>query len=176
MPEIGLDPNFVPAQFDFARRYVIRPEIKGADARKIEPRVVLVAGQNAVLDAATVERKTHMRTAVVQGKDSTLVFDNQNGSMRAAKNEPPFALELLDRACAFEFGAHGHAPPAAGQMECRRSTLALLIVLASGLRQSRFERGKEASCFASRYDAVIEGQRQRQHAADDLLSLVDDHA
>jgi len=170
MLEIGLDPNFVPAQFDFARRYVIRPEIKGTAARKIEPRVVPVAGQNAVLDAATVERKTHMRTAVVQGKDSTLVFDNQNGSMRAAKNEPPFALELLDRACAFEFGAHGHAPPAG------RSTLALLIVLASGLRQSRFERGKEASCFASRYDAVIEGQRQRQHAADDLLSLVDDHA
>ena len=39
----------------------------------------------------------------------------------------------------------------------REVLLALLIVLVSGLRQSRFERGKEASCFASGYDTVIEG-------------------
>jgi hypothetical protein len=64
----------------------------------------------------------------------------------------------------------------AGRRECADPLLTLLIVLASGLRQSRLECGKEASCFASRYDAVIEGQRQRQYAADDLLSLVDDHA
>ena len=37
-----------------------------------------------------------------------------------------------------------------------RSSLALLIELASGLRQSRFQRGKEARCFASGYDTVIE--------------------
>jgi hypothetical protein len=29
MPEIGLDPYFVPTQFDCAGWYVIRPEIKG---------------------------------------------------------------------------------------------------------------------------------------------------
>jgi hypothetical protein len=46
-----------------------------------------------------------MRTAVVQGKDSTLVFDYQNGAMRAADDEPAFAREFLDRACALEFGA-----------------------------------------------------------------------
>ena len=41
-----------------------------------------------------------MGTAVVQGKDSTPVFDDQNGAMRAPDDEPPFALEFLDRACA----------------------------------------------------------------------------
>jgi hypothetical protein len=109
MPKIGLDPYFVPAQFDCAGWYVIRPEIKGAPARKIEPRVMPVARQNAVLDASTVEWEAHMRTAVVQGKDSTLVFDYQNGAMRAADDEPAFAREFLDRACALEFGAHNHA-------------------------------------------------------------------
>jgi hypothetical protein len=68
-----------------------------------------VARQNAVLDASTVEWEAHMRTAVVQGKDSTLVFDYQNGAMRAADDEPAFAREFLDRACALEFGAHNHA-------------------------------------------------------------------
>jgi hypothetical protein len=47
--------DFIPAQFDCAGWYVIRPEIKGTPARKIEPRVMPVAGQNAVLDASTVE-------------------------------------------------------------------------------------------------------------------------
>jgi hypothetical protein len=62
--------------------------------------VVPVADQNAVLDASTVEWEAHMRTAVVQGKDSTPVFDDQNGAMRAPDDEPLFALEFLDRACA----------------------------------------------------------------------------
>ena len=112
MLEIGLDPYFASAQFDCAGRYVIRPEIKGAAARKIEASVVPVAGQNAVLDASAVERKTHVRTAVIQGIDPILIFDDENGAMRSADDEPPLALELLDRAYAYEFGAHGHAPPA----------------------------------------------------------------
>jgi hypothetical protein len=40
-----------------------------------------------------------MGTAVVPGKDSTPVFDDQNGAMRAPDDEPPFPLEVLDRAC-----------------------------------------------------------------------------
>src|ERR1700693_5733270 len=101
MPEIGLDPYFASALFDCAGRYVIRPEIKSATARKIEPRVMPVAGQNAVLDASAVERKTHVRTAVIQSIDPILIFDDENGAMRSADDEPPLALELLDRAYAY---------------------------------------------------------------------------
>jgi len=41
-----------------------------------------------------------MRTAVVEGKEVTPVFDDQNGAMRTADDEPSFALEFLDRPCA----------------------------------------------------------------------------
>src|SRR5208283_2942660 len=98
--EFGLHPYFTPAQFDRAGRHIVRPKIEGAAARKIKSRVVPVAGQNAVLDASAVEWKAHMRTAVVQGEDSTPVFDDQNGAMRAPDDEPLFALEFPDRACA----------------------------------------------------------------------------
>ncbi len=96
-PEFGLHPYFIPAKFDRAGRHIVRPKIEGAAAREIKSRVVPVADQNAVLDVSTVEWEAHMGTAVVQGKDSTPVFDDQNGAMRAPDDEPPFALEFLAR-------------------------------------------------------------------------------
>src|ERR1700732_851571 len=83
-PEFGLHPYFIRARFSRAGRHIVRPKIEGAAARKIKSRVVPVAGQNAVLDAPAVEWEPQMRTAVVQGKDPTPVFDDQNGAMRAA--------------------------------------------------------------------------------------------
>jgi hypothetical protein len=91
---------FPRAEFNCAGRHIVRPKIEGAAARKIKSRVVPVAGQNAVLDAPAVEWEAHMRTAVVEGKELTPVFDDQNGAMRTADDEPPFALEFLDRPCA----------------------------------------------------------------------------
>ena len=95
-----MHPYFIPPQFDRAGRHIVRPKIEGAAARKIKSRVVPVAGQNAVLDASAVEWEAHMRTTVVEGKDSTPVFNDQNGAMRATDDEPPFALEFLDCPCA----------------------------------------------------------------------------
>jgi len=106
--ELGLDPDFVAAQFDWTGWYVICPKIEGAAARKIEPRVVPVASQDAVLDTPSIEREAHVRTSVVEGIHLILVCDDQNWSMRAADDEMPFAFELLDRACALEFDAHKH--------------------------------------------------------------------
>ncbi len=60
-------PYFVPAQFDCAGRYVIRPEIKGAAARKIEPRVVPVAGRNSSSMLPRSSGKPHMVTRLVAG-------------------------------------------------------------------------------------------------------------
>jgi len=61
-----------------------------------------VAGQNAVLHAATIKWKAHMRTPVVQGVHSILFFDDQDRSMRSMYQEPSFALEFLKRACTDE--------------------------------------------------------------------------
>jgi hypothetical protein len=68
-----------------------------------------VAGQNAVLHAATIEWKAHMRTPVVQGVHSILVIDDQDRSMRSVHQEPSFFLEFLKSACTKEFRAHNRA-------------------------------------------------------------------
>jgi hypothetical protein len=70
--------------------------------------------------------------------------------------------------------------PKADQVQCSKKSLLILAAVLkcqqSGLFQTRFERGKKASCFASSDGAMIKGERYRQHAVDDLLIIVDDHA
>ena len=95
MVEFSPDPYLPTAHFDRAGRYIVRPEIEGAAARKIEPRMMPVAGQNAILHAATIEWKAHVRTPVVQGVHSILFFDDQDRSMIAMDNQPTLALQLL---------------------------------------------------------------------------------
>ena len=107
--ELCLDPHLPTAHFDWAGRHVIRPEIERAATRKIEPGMVPVAGQNAVLHASAIEGETHMRASVVKGVHATLVTDDQDGSMRSPYYEPPFGIELRKRACTHEFGVHDHA-------------------------------------------------------------------
>ena len=67
------------AHFGWAGRHVIRPEIERAADRKIEPGMVPVAGQNAVLHASAIEGEPHMRASVVKGINATLVIDDQDG-------------------------------------------------------------------------------------------------
>ena len=62
-----------------------------------------VASQNAILHAATIERKAHMRTPVVQGVHSILFIDDQDRSMRSVYQEPSLVLEFLQRACTDEY-------------------------------------------------------------------------
>src|SRR5262249_23115688 len=57
MAERGLHPYVQVAHFDGTGRHVIGPQIEGATAREIETSIVPVARQDAVLDAAAVERK-----------------------------------------------------------------------------------------------------------------------
>jgi hypothetical protein len=90
-------------RFLSSQRLYLRPEIEGAATRKIEPRMMPVAGQNAILHAATIEWKSHVRTPVVQGVHSIPFFDDQDRSMRPLYQEPSFALEFLKRACTDEF-------------------------------------------------------------------------
>ena len=98
VPEFGLDPHLPAAHFDWAGRHIIRPEIERAATRKIEPGMVPVAGQNAVLHASAIEGEPHMRASVVERVDATLVTDDQDGSMRTSYDEPPFGVEFRKRA------------------------------------------------------------------------------
>ena len=71
MTQRGLHPDFAIAQFDREDRYVVRPKIKGAAAFEIEAGVVPMTGQDAVLDAAALEREAHVRATIVEGEDAT---------------------------------------------------------------------------------------------------------
>ena len=69
-----------------------------------------MAGQDAVLDAATIERETHMRTAIVEREHVPALVHKENRTMAAVHDKPPFGLQLLKAACAHEIrgpGIHG---------------------------------------------------------------------
>src|SRR5262249_56848536 len=70
MTERGLDPDVAIAHLDRTDRYVVRPQIEGTAAFEIEAGVVPMTGQDAVLDTAALERKTHVRTTIVEGEDA----------------------------------------------------------------------------------------------------------
>src|SRR5262249_56024970 len=78
MTERGLHPDVAIAHLDWAGRYVVRPQIEGAAAFQIEAGVVPMTGQDAVLDAAALERKTHVRATIVEGEDAPAVVDDED--------------------------------------------------------------------------------------------------
>ena len=81
MTKCGLHPDFAIAQFDRKDRYVIGPKIKGAAAFEVEAGVVPMTGQDAVVDAAALEREAHVRAAIVDGKDTAVVVENKDRTM-----------------------------------------------------------------------------------------------
>ena len=102
------------AHLDGTGRHVVGPQIEGAAARQIEAGVMPMAGQDAVLDAAAVERKTHMRAAIVEREDTPAVVDEEDRPMRPAHDEPPLGLQLLKAARADEirgWNIHGRSYP-----------------------------------------------------------------
>jgi hypothetical protein len=128
VPEFGPDPHLPAAQFDWAGRHVIRPEIKGAAARKIEPGMVPVTGENAVLDASAIEGEPHVRASVVKGVNATPIIDDEDGPLRPTHDEPPFGVEFGKRACTLELGAHDPA-------SSRRTTLGTIAEFSHATNQ-----------------------------------------
>ena len=61
-----------------------------------------MAGQDTVLDAAAVERKTHVRTAIVERENALLGLDDEDRTMRPMYNELPLGLQFLKTARAHE--------------------------------------------------------------------------
>jgi len=68
--EHRFDPDLTAcADFDRTGRHVVGPEIECAAARQLEARMMPMAGEDAVIDAAAFERKAHMRAAIVERED-----------------------------------------------------------------------------------------------------------
>src|SRR5262245_27517043 len=100
--EDGSHPDFAVTDFGGAARHVVCPQIEGAATREIEAGVVPVTGQGAVLDAAAIQGKAHMRAAIVEREDMTFVVDDEYRSMRPVNDQPPLRLQLLEAARAHE--------------------------------------------------------------------------
>ena len=94
MSERGLDPDLAIAHRDRADRHVVRPQVKGAAAFKIEASVVPMTGQDTVFDTAAIERKAHMRAPIVEREDAPAVVNDQDWAMATMHNEPPLRLQL----------------------------------------------------------------------------------
>jgi len=90
--EDGPHPDLAITHLGGAGRYVVCPQIKGTATRKIEAGVVPVAGQGAVLNAAAIQGKAHVRAAIVEREDTTFVVDNEYRSMRPVHDQPPLRL------------------------------------------------------------------------------------
>jgi hypothetical protein len=54
-----------------------------------------MTGQDAVLDAAALERKTHVRATIVEGEDAPAVVDDEDRPMATVHNEPALRFEFL---------------------------------------------------------------------------------
>src|SRR5262249_45953285 len=63
-------------------------------AREIEAGVVPVAGKGAVLDAAAIQRKAHMRAAIVERGDTIFFVGDQYRSRRPGDDQTPLRPPL----------------------------------------------------------------------------------
>ena len=87
--------------------------IEGAAAFEIEAGVVPMTGQDAVLDAAALEREAHVRHRLSRAKTRPPVGHDKDRTMPAVENEPALRLQLIKTAREHEFPAwavHQHAP------------------------------------------------------------------
>jgi len=62
-----------------------------------------VTGQDAVLDAASLEWEAHVRAPIVNGEDAPSVVDDKDWTVTAAKNEAALRLQLLKASGGHEF-------------------------------------------------------------------------
>ena len=81
------DPRLVP-------RHVVGPQIERATRAQIEARLMPMARQHAVAHAAAIERKTHVRTVVLDGVNGVAVGEYRDAAMGAGHHDDAFLLEF----------------------------------------------------------------------------------
>src|SRR5262249_56173253 len=61
-----------------------------------------IAGQDAILDAASFQRETHVRTAIVEREDLSALVYEQDGAVAAVRNKPTLEPQLFKSSGAHE--------------------------------------------------------------------------
>ena len=80
----GRHPDFALDDADCAQGHVVRPEIEGRAAPQIETGMMPMAGEDAILDAAAMERKAHVRAAVVERDHIAALGHDEHRAARRA--------------------------------------------------------------------------------------------
>jgi hypothetical protein len=101
-------PHDTIAYLDCRRGNIVGPKIKGATASEIKTGVMPMAGQDAVFDRASMERKSEMGAAIIEGKHLSIIIDDEQRIAGSANDEQARGLQLLQRRHANEIsGARG---------------------------------------------------------------------
>ena len=90
-----VDPYDSFGDSDIEGCHIISERIKCASAAKIEPRVVPVAGQDAVPYSTPVQRKAHVGTPIVYSKRTFFVRENGNCMTTSRYYDATTGLEFL---------------------------------------------------------------------------------
>ena len=130
-----VDPDGPVAGLDGEDAGVVCPLIERAPGLEIEPGVMPVTREDAVLHGSSVKRKAHVGTAVLDGKDLVVVREERNGDtagVRHERAEPAYLVEARRLheargqclACAHHFSSRsvsrGSSVGAAGPAVIRR--------------------------------------------------------
>jgi hypothetical protein len=59
---------------------------------------VPVGGQGSILDATAIQRKAHMRAAIVEREDATFVVDDEYRTMPPVRDQTSLRFQLLEAA------------------------------------------------------------------------------
>jgi hypothetical protein len=87
-----------------------------------------MTGQDAVLDAAALEREAHVWAPIVEGEDAPAVVDDKDWTMAAVHNKPPLGFQLLKAACEHEFSIwHVHQYTSGGCLFERALGISALV-------------------------------------------------
>ena len=96
MTERGLHPDLAIAHLDREGRHVVGPEVECAAAFEVEAGVVPMTGQDAVLEAAPLEREAHVRASIVEREDAPTIVDDEDWAMGAMHDESALRLQILE--------------------------------------------------------------------------------
>src|SRR5262249_7318983 len=94
----GRHPHVTVDNAHYAQGHVVGPQVEGRPAAQVETGMMPVAGENAVLDAAAVERKTHMRAAVVERDYVLAIGHDKHRPAGSTDHNPASAAYFGERA------------------------------------------------------------------------------
>jgi hypothetical protein len=100
----GVDVDVVAVELDREAAQIVCPLVERPAGAQVEPGVVPVAGQDPVRDRAAVQRKAHVRAAVVDGEDLVALGEEADDVAADVDDDPTGGAQLAQRSGAHEAG------------------------------------------------------------------------